>query len=390
MQPSELFLWLAVFIIFYAYLGYGILLWVLVKMKGKKYKTLELDSFTPKVTLIIPAYNEEAFIRQKIENTRLLEYPEGKLDVIFVTDGSSDKTPEIIASCPEFKLMHNNERKGKVAAMNRSMREVQTPYVIFCDANTILNKRALLEIVKHYADPKVGGVAGEKKVLDLEQSNSAGKGESLYWRYESALKQLDSDYFTVVGAAGELFSFRTELFEAVNDTVLLDDFIISLKICQKGFRVAYEPNAYAMEKPSMDIKEEQKRKVRISAGAFQSMIILRSLLNIFRYPKLSFQYISHRVLRWALCPFLLPIILILNISIVNNDGNWVYKGLLIAQITFYLFAFIGWQLSANKKKAGIFNFPYYFLFMNISLYQGLGRFLNGSQSVIWDKAKRNI
>src|SRR5690606_11550963 len=149
-----------------------------------------------------------------------------------------------------------------------------------------------------------------KKILMTKNGKAAGAGEGLYWKYESWLKKNDSALYSVVGAAGELFSIRTELYEYVGNNIIVDDFVLSLKICWKGFRILYAPEAYAMEAPSQSMEEEQKRKIRISAGAFQSMVILKDLMNIFKYGVLSFQYISHRVLRWTICPALLPVIFI--------------------------------------------------------------------------------
>jgi len=393
MTAVEMLFWFLNATVFYAYIGYGLIVWLLLKVRSLftvARKDKSTPYFQPPVTLIIPAFNEEEFIHQKIENTCLLDYPKQLLNVIFITDGSTDKTPLIISNHKQFELMHSDERKGKVAAMNRAMKAVKTPYVIFCDANTLLNKSSIKEIVKHYADSNVGGVAGEKRVINAEQSDSAGAGEGLYWKYESTLKRLDSDFYTVVGAAGELFSFKTELFEEVPEQVLLDDFIISLKICEKGFRVIYEPDAYAIEHPSANIGEEQKRKVRISVGAFQSMIMMKSLLNVFKYPRLSFLYISHRVLRWAVCPFFLPLILLLNISITLGNSSELYWWVLFLQTSFYVLALLGWILVKAGRKARLLNFPFYFMFMNYSLYLGLARFLKGSQTVLWEKAKRKV
>src|SRR5688572_5192512 len=385
MRLIEWLFWIFAFIIFYSYIGYGILLWLILKIRSLFNKSVNKknDLFYPQVSLIIPAFNEEDFIREKIQNTLSLDYPADKLQIIFSTDGSTDRTPDIIKEFPRLRLMHNLERKGKIAAMNRAMKTIADPYVIFCDANTLLNKDAVKEIIKHYQDPEVGAVSGEKKVISLADNNSAGKGESLYWKYESSLKKLDSAFYTVVGAAGELFSFRTDLYEEVEEDTLLDDFMISLRICQKGYRVIYEPAAFAMEKPSSNIREEQKRKVRISAGAFQSMWRLKKLLNPFPHPALSFQYISHRVLRWAVCPFLLPIIFILNIVIVLQKNNdYLYQVILILQVISYIMALMGWYISRSGRSSRMLNFPYYFVFMNISLYMGLKKFLSGGQSVL--------
>ncbi|MGN6292493.1 MAG: glycosyltransferase family 2 protein [Chitinophagaceae bacterium] len=386
----EILFFIGLFILFYSYLGYGLLLQLLVSIKKIfSPKAIDTQEELPEVTLIVAAYNEQDFIVKKINNSLELDYPAGKLKLIFVTDGSSDETPALVARFPEITLLHSAERKGKVAAMHRAVVGfANTPYIVFSDANTLLNKESIKNIVRHYRSPEVGGVAGEKKILSTSVDVLTSTGEGLYWKYESWLKKLDSDFYSVVGAAGELFSVRKDLYEHPGDNILLDDFVISLRICEKGYRLVYEPDAFALEAPSSSIKEEQKRKARISAGAFQSMVLLRSLLNIFKFPLLSFQYISHRVLRWTLCPLFLPLVLILNIILVYQS-NWIgYKLILAAQLLFYLMAFAGWLLYKKKIRISFFYVPYYFLFINISLYIGFFRFLKGNQSVLWEKAKR--
>ncbi|HSZ86392.1 MAG TPA: glycosyltransferase, partial [Puia sp.] len=197
----------------------------------KQKKISQLPIFIPEVTLLVSAYNEAEFIECKIKNSLDLDYPPGKLKWVFITDGSTDETPEIIKKYENILLLHQKERKGKIAAMNRAIKYVDTPYVIFNDANTLLNPLAVREILKHYSDPRVGGVAGEKKILSKKRDKAAGAGEGIYWKYESLLKKLDSEFYTVVGAAGELFSVKTSLFhEAAPDTII-EDFVQSLKIC---------------------------------------------------------------------------------------------------------------------------------------------------------------
>ena len=140
----------------------------------------------------------------------------------------------------------------------------------------------------------------------------------LYWKYESFLKKLDSEFYSVVGAAGELFSLRTELYESAGENVIIEDFVMSLKICMRGYIIKYEPGSFAMEESSPSMKEEEKRKIRISAGAFQAMVLLRGLFNVFKYPALSFQFISHRILRWTLCPICLIALLVANIAMLGR------------------------------------------------------------------------
>lgn len=390
----KIIFWLSLGIVFYSYLGYGIIIWLYLKIRSWFVKPAPIPEpgiFEPDITLIVAIFNEEAFIQKKIENTFQLNYPKDKLKLIFVADGSSDNTVSIISRYPAIQLLFKPERQGKVVAVNRAMQYVTTPFVVFCDANTLLNGNCIREIVKHYQDPKVGAVAGEKKIIDLsDDQNAAGAGEGLYWKYESFLKKLDARFYTVVGAAGELFSVRRELYEHVDNNILLDDFMISMKICRKGYRVMYEPAAFATEAPSMTMKDEQKRKIRIGAGGFQSIFLLKDLLNIFRYGKLSFQYISHRVLRWAVCPLLLLFTLVSNILIYVYGHNSFYGVILLLQALFYAAALTGWFFALRNLKIKALYIPYYFVFMNAALYLGFFRFINNKQTVLWEKANRKI
>lgn len=379
----------AFFILFYNYIGYGMLLYGLIKIKRLFWPEKgPAAPFEPPVSLVIAAYNEAGFIEQKIINTLQLDYPSEKLEIIFVTDGSTDETPAIIARYPSVTLLHQPQRHGKTAAINRAMKQVQHPVVIFCDANTLLNPGAVKHIVKHYADEHTGGVAGEKKVIAAGAAGAAAT-EGIYWKYESFLKKMDAELYSVVGAAGELFSIRTALYAPVEEEVILDDFIISLRINMAGYRIAYAPDAYAMETPSSSMEEEHKRKVRISAGGFQSIVMLRPLLNIFRYPLLSFQYISHRVLRWTLSPLSLPLLLISNIILVWAGAGLFYQVVLAGQLCFYLAALTGYQQAKAHRKSKLFYVPFYFLFMNIAVYQGFFRYIAKKQSAAWDKAQRS-
>lgn len=385
------FFWISLFIIFYAFIGYGIILFLLVKLRrifmGKRSISTEKTDTLPTCTLIVAAYNEEDFIEQKIKNTLALNYPEDKISFLFITDGSNDKTPEIISQYPQIKLMHAPNRLGKIAAVQRAVNAVTTETMVFTDANTFLNPDALLKLCRHYADPKVGAVAGEKRVY-IEANADATAGEGFYWKYESKLKIWDSELHSVVGAAGELFSVKKALYQNVHPNSIIDDFMISMLIAKKGYRIVYEPEAFATETSSANIKEELKRKIRIAAGGLQSIIWLKSLLLPFKQPLLSFQYISHRVLRWTVVPFLMIAALILNISIVSQTGLLIYKLFLSAQILFYTAALLGWILEKQQIKIKALFIPYYFGVMNYAVIAGIFRYLFGVQSAAWEKSKR--
>lgn len=380
------------FIIIYTFLGYGMLLYCLVRirrsLKGQRIIPEIKGASIPSCTLVIAAYNEEDFIREKIANTLALKYPEGKLDILFVTDGSTDRSPAILGGCPGIKLLHIPERKGKIRAMHRAVEQVNSDIIIFTDANTILNKNALLNIARHYADSRVGAVAGEKRIYADDMDDAGTAGEGFYWRYESTLKKWDSELYSVVGAAGELFSVRRKLYQAVPADTILDDFMISMLIAKKGYRIVYEPEAYAIENASENVAEELKRKIRIAAGGIQSIMRLKSLLNIFRYGLLSFQYISHRVLRWTLTPFLLIMVFILNALIVSSTNELLYLILFAGQCCFYLLALMGLIYEKKLVRIKILFIPFYFCIMNYAVLIGMKRYLTKGQSQVWEKAKR--
>jgi poly-beta-1,6-N-acetyl-D-glucosamine synthase len=386
----EILLWVIIGLVFYTYIGYGFIVYIWLLIRGKK-PTSALDhAHLPRVALIIAAYNEADFIEAKINNTRALNYPADKLKVIFVTDGSTDQTPEIVRAYPQFTCFHSPDRKGKGHAMNRAVALIDEPILVFCDANTELNADALLYIVQHYQDLGVGGVAGEKRILQVKDGLAATKGEGFYWRYESFLKRLDSDLHTVVGAAGELFSVRRSLYEPIQPGTIIEDFVLTMRICEKGYTVKYEPNAYAIETASASIEEEKKRKLRISAGGFQAIAMLQPLLNIGKFGITSFQYISHRVMRWAVAPFCLPLAFLANVWLVVFAPNAIFNLLFLGQCLFYLAAVCGYFLETRGIKNKLLYIPYYFVFMNGSVIQGYFRYRKGQQSVLWEKAKRQI
>jgi cellulose synthase/poly-beta-1,6-N-acetylglucosamine synthase-like glycosyltransferase len=384
--------WSGMFVVFYAYLGYGIVLFACVRVKRLFPRHAPETQVLPAVTFVVCAFNEKDWIEQKIANSLALEYPAPLIHYLFVTDGSDDGTDALVHNYPytpevRWQILHQSERKGKIAAFQRAMQYVQTPIVISTDANTLVNHEAVGKIVSHFNDPQVGAVAGEKRISMAEKEDASSAGEGIYWKYESTLKKWDAELWSVVGAAGELFAFRTEVYEHVPQDTIVEDFYLTMRIAQKGYRVQYEPGAYAAETSSVSVSEELKRKVRIAAGGLQAVARLAPLLNIFRYGVLSFQYISHRVLRWTLAPLLLPVLLFVNIALAARQLP-LYQWLLLAQVLFYAAALAGYLLERRKMKVKAFFIPYYFCVMNYSMYAGFVRIVRGNQSVLWEKAQR--
>ena len=393
MELLKILFWILLFTVVYTYIGYGLVLFILIKIKRffKKNKEINNPFYKPEVTLFIPAYNEKDYVDQKMKNTMELNYPKDKLKIYWVTDGSDDGTNVKLEKYDNVKVFHKTQRKGKINAMNRVMPMVNTPIVIFSDANTLLGKDSIKYLVRCFKNEKVGCVSGEKRILNKNKDTASGAGEGLYWKYESTLKKWDAELYSVVGAAGELFAIRTELYKEVEKDTLLDDFIISLRVAQKGYTIQYDPKAFAIETASANVKEELKRKIRIAAGGIQSVIRLRSLLNIFKYKTLSFQYFSHRVLRWTLTPLCLILLIPILTVIAINEGALffgLYSILFWLQLFFYVAALVGWFLENRSTRIKILFVPYYFFIMNLSVVLGFLRYLKNNQSVNWERAKR--
>jgi len=386
-----IFFWTALFIIFYAFLGYGILIFIIIKIKRLFRGAVQIkqNAALPSVTLLIAAFNEEDFIDEKIKNCLELDYPKEKFQILFITDGSTDRTPEIIRSNTEIELLHEDVRGGKMAAIKRAIPFIKGDITVFTDANTYLNKESIKELVKHYQYPKVGAVAGEKRIMVSNEADASAAGEGFYWKYESALKKWDYELYSSIGAAGELFSIRTNLYQPIESDTIIDDHMIAMRIAEKGYVIAYEPKAYALETASENSAEELKRKIRIVAGGIQSIFRLKKAANPFNNPILTFQYISHKVLRWAVTPALMLIVFFLNIYIVVDQPELsLYKLVLVLQVLFYLASLMGFIMEKKKLKMKIFFIPYYFTLMNYAALAGTIRYFKGKQSAAWEKSQR--
>ena len=378
--------WASLILIVYAYLGYGLLMAVLAQTGRTRPVTDLADADLPTVTVVVPAYNELTALPAKLANCRALDYPRHRLKLLFVTDGSTDGSDGFLRAQPDVTVLHDPRRLGKPAAMNRAMQTVDTPITVFTDANTLVNRESLRRLVRHFADPRVGCVAGEKRVHADDQA-AAGAGESLYWRYESTVKRWESAVGNVMGAAGELVAMRSDLYTPLPPDTLIDDFVLSFRIAMAGYRLAYEPDAYGGETASVSVGEEWKRKRRIAAGGIQSILRLVPLLNPLRYGLLSFQYLSHRVLRWTLVPLLLALLIPLNAWLAWRIGG-VYTWLAAGQTVFYAAAWLGWRLETRSVRQKLLYVPYYFTMMNLAVFAGAWRYGRGRQSVLWEKAHR--
>ncbi|RFS19563.1 glycosyltransferase family 2 protein [Chitinophaga silvatica] len=387
---------LSISVVAYHYAVYPLLLYIAIRIKRLLYgKTTDVQvPYLPEVTFLVAAYNEEDFIEEKIKNTLSLHYPKELIHYIFITDGSTDRTNELIRLYPQITLLYEPQRAGKTAAINRAMSYVQTPFVVLSDANTILNSDAAILLMSHFRYPDTGAVAGEKKVISTT-GGAESQGEGMYWKYESLLKKWDAELYSVMGAAGELIAVRTSVYDPLPTDTILDDFMLSFNMNMKGYRVLYEPAAYAQETASASLPEEYKRKVRIAAGGYQSMSRLLPLLNPFKYPKITWQYVSHRVLRWTLAPLGLLLAIISNMLflIIASPESSFYQVLLITgilQLCFYTAALMGYLLAIRETKVKYLYIPFYFVFMNFAVFAGSFKFFRKKQSAAWERSKRSV
>lgn len=377
-------------LMFYIYIGYPIIVGCLAFLKRKSgvgmHKTD--DAFEPEVALVIPAYNEKHLLAEKIKNTLALNYPQSKLYILFITDGSNDGSEQLLSSYKTIDVTHQLERKGKAAAENRAVGLVKAPFVVFCDANTHLNANAIKNIVRHFADDQVGAVSGEKRVMLNDKNSASSAGEGVYWKYESWIKKQDSDLHTVAGGAGELIAFRKSCFEPLEEDTILDDFVASIRIALKGFKVVYEPEAYAVEQASANVIEETKRKIRIAAGAWQALLRMPKALNPFHDALLSFIYVSHKVFRWTVSPLAMLLMIPTGYVLHANLGGW-FSLLWIGQQLFYFLVVLGRVFEHKQIRLKLFFIPYYFAMTNYCMLAGFVRFARGKQSVKWEKAVRS-
>lgn len=383
LQVLDAFLIASLLVIGYAYVGYGALIWLISRFVGQAPQT---SDDLPPVSVVIAAYNEAPIIGARIENILALDYPPEKLELVVVTDGCTDGTEDVVLGHaerdPRVRLLSRSVRSGKVNALNAAIPQAKGEIVVGSDANCFFRPDCLRQLVRHFGDPKVALVAGEKRIHQGEGTVSLGEG--LYWRYESWLKTLDSKVSTALGATGEVFALRKACFEPLPKDAIIEDFMLSMGLVQAGYRVVYEPSAIATEDASASFADEFKRKVRIVAGGWQAVVRLWPLLLPTR-GLVWFQYVSHRVLRWVLVPSLLPIALGANVVLAAHGR---YQALLALQLGLYAAAFLGYLLQRRGIRWKLFYVPFYFTFLNVAALLGAYRYLAGRQPVTWEKARR--
>lgn len=343
------------------------------------------DAEVPTVSLVIAAYNEQSVIAAKIANSAALSYPDDRLEIIIVSDGSDDRTHEIAAAHADIGViaMHEPARRGKSAALNRGVAAASGAIVVFSDANNDFNTGALNALVQHFADPWVGGVCG-RKAIRAAAGRASSVGDGLYWRYESRIKIAESAVGIVTTADGEIFAIRRRLYEPIPPHVINDDAEITFALVRRGFRMVYEPRAVSTELASQTLEDDFRVKVRMIAGGFQTVSMhWRQLLP----PRsgFAFAFLAHKLLRWSIPLWLL---LIGACSLLLSDQP-LGATLVAVQVVFYGTALLGWVGRHSRRLPAWKYVPLYFGLMNVAALVGLRRFLAGEGiTTIWRKATR--
>lgn len=378
-----LFIFLSLLVL-YTYIFYPFLLWIMASVRGKKprIQQQERDIFFPTVSMVIPAYNEEDVIEEKLENCLGLDYPHGSIEFVVGSDNSTDRTNEIVErysrSDPRIKLSKFNRREGKAAVLNKVMPGLESDIVVFSDSDTFYEEIAVKYLVRNFSDPKVGGVCG--KLVLMKGDDGSCNEEGLYWNYENRIKELEASLRTIIGINGQAFAIRKNLFEELPADSITEDQVLGMGIISKGYDILFEPEAICREK-AHSLREEFKRRIRISAGNFQSIPLSAKVLDP-RMGFASFALWSHKILRW-LAPFFLIAIFVSNIFLSDII---FFRLTLLAQVLFYLLSFLHYGLNVMGYDSKILRMIFYFNLMNLAVLIGFFRYLTGTQKVTWEKA----
>jgi cellulose synthase/poly-beta-1,6-N-acetylglucosamine synthase-like glycosyltransferase len=379
-NPFLPLLFLSAAVPIYVYAGYPILLWAMARVRGQR--TVAAAPIEPAVTLIISAYNEEDVIGEKLENSLSLDYPRDRLEVIVVSDCSSDRTDAIVAArAPDgVRLIRLPERGGKSAGLNHAVAAARGSVLVFSDANAFYRTASIRRLVANFADSEVGCVTGESRYAKPDRSTTSTQ-ENLYWRYERWIKIVESNWGSMVGSDGAILALRRDLFEPLRASDL-NDLVIPLRVVARGYRVVYEPSAICDEAGMLEYEEEFRRKVRIVNRSVFALRQFPLLLNPLRAGTFALQLISHKVLRWGVGLALIAL-LISSAATTAIDPRWA--PLLWAQVAFYALAGAGALLPGWRRRAGsIATLPYYFCLVNVAALIGGARGLRGRVQVTWN------
>ena len=368
--------WGAALFIVYTYVGYPALIALLARRRPPFNCPLLDDASLPRITVVMAGYNEAARLPGKIANLRALDYPQDKVDILVVSDGSTDATPEVLGNLADVRLLSYPQRQGKAYALNLGLTQVQTEFVLFCDVRQDLEAGSARRLLSDFCDPSVGAVSGE--LVHRPSSTQTGQNIGLYWRYEKAIRKSESRFHSTVGATGALYAIRTRDFAPIPPDTILDDFEIPMRITRAGKRTLMEPQAHVYDVLQAESAAEQKRKIRTLTGNFQTFSRNFWLFSPAHNP-VWFQFLSHKVFR-LFVPYALVITLITSAFLPGA----LYRFALLAQVAFYLLAAAGhWAPALRRNK--FVSFAQVFFDMNAAAMLALLRFVQGRADAKWEK-----
>ena len=382
MSIAEAIFWIVVAIVLYTYAGYSLTILLLAQFVRRP---LHRAAIEPEVTYLITAYNEEKNIGAKLEQVLSLDYPHDKLEIIVASDGSTDRTDEIVGkfALRRVKLVRVEGRVGKTAAQNRAVRQASGDVVIFSDATTFYEKSAIRNIVRNYADPAVGAVSGR-----YEYHNPTGApigfGSILFWKYENLIKTLQTRIGTITGCCGCIYSVRRELYEPLPEDII-SDLVEPLKILEKGYRIVFEPDAIAYEETTEKTAEEFSMRVRVVTRGMRGLLYMRKLFNPLRHGFVSFQLFSHKVLRW-LIPVFLVVLFASNLWLLGSSN--FYNLTFALQCAFYAIALAGVVAERLNIAFKVLTVPLYFVTVNVAALVAMYRVWKGHKAVTWETVRR--
>jgi cellulose synthase/poly-beta-1,6-N-acetylglucosamine synthase-like glycosyltransferase len=381
---AKIVFWTSLAALFYVYAGYPLLVYLVSRLLPKKVKR---GDFEPKVTILITAYNEEKAIRQKLENTFLIDYPLDKLEILVASDGSTDGTDAIVKefAARGVRLFRQEGRVGKTVTQNNAVLQSTGEIILFSDATTDYRADVLREILPNFADETIGCVAGKLVYVDASDS-SVGKGAKSYWNYETFLKEAESRACSLIGASGCLYAVRRSAYRAMYAEAC-SDFLICTVVYEQGLRSVYEPRAVCTEDTNRHTDKEMRMRVRVILQTFTDLWRNRRMLNPLRSGFYAVELISHKVLRYAV-PLFLLLIFVSNAALIPR--SLFFDLLFLAQAGFYLLAFIGWAFEKAGVKIGALAIPHYFVLANLASVFGFYKFLRGERFAAWEPIREKI
>lgn len=373
--------WRAVFTVSFAlcgyvYAGYPLLMWGLSRMRPRR---IAKGPSRPSMTLIVPAYNEEDVLGEKLENALALDY-DAPLEILVVDDGSCDRSAAIARSYAERGVrLIELPRSGKAAALNAAASHASHDILVFSDANAVLERDGLLRLAENFADPTVGGVCGNKKYRVRRGSDITEAGENLYWRYDKWQKKLESRFGSIFAADGTLYAIRRALYVPIADPAQADDIAISTHVVLQGFRLIYEPLAIAWEDAPVEGREEFRRKIRVTNHSVRALLNLGASLWTSGF--YSVELVSHKLLR-HLAPFFLIALFVSSAALAYTDRRFTWFASL--QLAFYAVAMLGYTLRHRRVgQLRLLTVPYYFSLVNTAALLGVLSIVRGTRLRAW-------